>query len=123
MQRLACPKLDLARLGNQDPLGQLAPTLKIVEQFYSKNGVPIEEDKTYDYGNRYTAYARCRRKKADKMRGGVSNRRRSHFDREPRFYADISVRRGEMVYAKWYLELSMRVGDRTRRRRTCLVIL
>lgn len=27
----------------------LAPTLKIAQQFYTKNGVPIEEDKTLDF--------------------------------------------------------------------------
>ena len=31
----------------------LAPTLQTVERFYSKNGVPIDEDKDYDYAHRY----------------------------------------------------------------------
>ena len=31
----------------------LAPTLQTVERFYSKNGVPIDEDKYYDYAHRY----------------------------------------------------------------------
>ena len=30
-----------------------APTLNMVETFYTNNGVPIEEDITWDYGNRY----------------------------------------------------------------------
>ena len=30
-----------------------APTLNMVETFYTNNGVPIDEDITWDYGNRY----------------------------------------------------------------------
>ena len=30
-----------------------APTLNMVETFYTNNGVPIDEDNTWDYGNRY----------------------------------------------------------------------
>ena len=30
-----------------------APTLNMVETFYTNNGVPIDEDLTWDYGNRY----------------------------------------------------------------------
>src|SRR3546814_1840744 len=32
---------------------QLAPTLKMAELFYTENGVPISEDKTWDYADRY----------------------------------------------------------------------
>lgn len=97
MQRLACPKLDPARLGNQDPLGQMAPTLKIVEQFYSKNGVPIEEDKTYDYANRY-ALRTVAPAEGEKMQVGYETAV-LNFDREPRFYADIAF-----DGAKWYMQ-------------------
>lgn len=97
MQRLACPKLDPARLGNQDPLGQLAPTMKIAEQFYSKNGVPIEEDKTYDYANRY-AIRTVSTDDGEKMQVGYQTAG-LHFDREPRFYADIAF-----DGSKWYMQ-------------------
>ena len=41
-------------ISNQDWVpSMLSPTLQTVEKFYSKNGVPIDEDKTYDYANRY----------------------------------------------------------------------
>lgn len=65
----------------------LAPPLKIAEMFYSKNGVPITEDKTWNYDGRYAL------KKA-----GMENKlyiRKDYitaslnFDREPRFYADL----------------------------------
>lgn len=29
-------------------------TMNVVDQFYTENGVPIEEDKTYDYSNRFS---------------------------------------------------------------------
>ena len=32
----------------------LSPTLKMAEMFYSKNGVPIDEDKDFDYEGRYS---------------------------------------------------------------------
>jgi len=64
-----------------------APTLRIVEQFYTKNGVPIEEDK--DWAN-IDPYA---------LRDGDSEHKyyidegretiNLHFDREARFYGSI----------------------------------
>lgn len=58
------------------------------ELFYTNKGVPINEDKTWDYTNRYTIKA-----------GDDANRYyikksyetvKAHFNREPRFYADIA---------------------------------
>ena len=34
--------------------GTFAPTLAVAETFYTKNGVPMDEDKNYDYSKRYT---------------------------------------------------------------------
>jgi hypothetical protein len=96
LQRLACPTLDPARLGNQESLGQLAPPLKIVEQFYSKNGVPINEDKTWDYNNRYTVKA-IPAGNDDQLQEGYMTAS-VNLDREPRFYADISF-----DGAKWFM--------------------
>lgn len=69
--------------------------LSTVEQFYSKNGVPIEEDKTYDYVNRYVI-----------RKGDAANRyyvqegeltAALNFDRESRYYSTLGFDRG-----KWY---------------------
>lgn len=66
----------------------MCPTLQIVESFYSKNGVPIEEDKTYDYSHRYDVgevpeddlyYAKPGYKTMN-----------LNLNREPRFYANIA---------------------------------
>jgi hypothetical protein len=71
------------------------PTLDVAEQFYSNNGIPIDEDKTYDYDNRYEV--------------GVApegheyyiekdfRTAKLHFNREPRFYADLGFDGG-----KWF---------------------
>ena len=68
--------------------GVYAPTLETAEQFYSKNGVPIDEDKEWltsgNYDNRYTTRQVT---SADKynMRTGWTTAV-LHFNREPRFY-------------------------------------
>lgn len=65
----------------------LGATLKMVEMFYSNHGVPITEDKAWDYGGRY-----------DLKSAGASERYyikegyqtvKLNFDREPRFYASL----------------------------------
>lgn len=64
------------------------------ELFYSDNGVPINEDKYFDYTNRYTP------KKAtpgDNEESYIANGQITasmHFHREPRFYADLGFDRG-----------------------------
>lgn len=65
-----------------------APTIKIVEQYYSKNGIPIEEDPTYDFAGRYSV------KKGDPAHryyiGEGEPTASLNFDREYRFYSDIA---------------------------------
>jgi len=66
----------------------MSPPLKIARMFYTENGVPIDEDKTLDFSN------------DTKLRTAVESERfnikegfqtaRLNFDREPRFYADLS---------------------------------
>lgn len=94
IQLFACPQLD-PLVQNTELKGQLAPTFKMAELFYSKNGVPIEEDISYDYANRYkvkTATA------ADTYLQNGYKTAGLHFDREPRFYADIAF-----DGAKWFM--------------------
>lgn len=55
--------------------------------FYTKNGVPIDEDKTWDYNKRYEL-----RVATDEDRYKIKPRYTTvnlHFDREPRFYASL----------------------------------
>ena len=73
----------------------LAPPIKMAELFYSKNGVPIEEDIDFNYTGRYNL-----RKAASEdrlyIREGVESIN-LHFDREPRFYASLAFDGG-----RWY---------------------
>jgi len=65
---------------------QLDPTLAVVERFYSENGVPIDEDNTYDYAGRFNIVNTPN----DPLRFANDYRTiKLHLNREPRFYAYI----------------------------------
>lgn len=86
IQMNACPNLFVAPQFDNGLSGQLAPTLKMAEMFYTKNGVPINEDRTWDYDNRYTLKTVTTQDSA--MVNGYLTVG-LHFNREPRFYADV----------------------------------
>lgn len=67
--------------------GTVAPTLAVAETFYTKNGVPIDEDKDWAYAERYETRQAT---EADKyhIKPGYTTAK-LHFDREPRFYATL----------------------------------
>ncbi|MDR1156273.1 MAG: RagB/SusD family nutrient uptake outer membrane protein [Bacteroidales bacterium] len=85
---------------------EYSPTMKMVESFYSSNGVPINEDKVWAangwYVNRYG------------IRPGVSSGNETyyvkegqqtvylHYNREPRFYAGIGFDQGIYFGAGYY---------------------
>lgn len=48
LQQGCMPLLD-AGMNINTVRGCVAPTLAVVKEFYSKNGVPIDEDKTLDF--------------------------------------------------------------------------
>lgn len=50
VQGIALPMMDVTHPENHVPRGELSPPLKIAEMFYTDHGVPINEDKTWDYG-------------------------------------------------------------------------
>jgi hypothetical protein len=82
--------------------GTLSVPFATVELFYSENGVPIEEDKSWVVENGGEKYAsRFTSKLGDEAhRYYIQNGERSgamNFDREPRFYSTLGFDRG-----KWY---------------------
>ncbi|WP_165500359.1 RagB/SusD family nutrient uptake outer membrane protein [Pedobacter psychroterrae] len=87
LQRLISNWWDPRYLDGVVTRGELSPPLKMAELFYSSNGVPINEDKTYDYTGRYNLRVAGDADKLYIHKGyttvGI------HFDREPRFYADL----------------------------------
>lgn len=79
----------------QEVFQRMSVPLSTVEMFYSKNGVPIEEDKTYDYANRYNL-----RTGDEEHRYYIQKGEKTavlNFDREPRYYSTLGFDRG-----KWY---------------------
>jgi len=89
IQRVSTPGgLDPSRGDNQNTRGTFAPPIKIAEMFYSKNGVPISEDKFYDYSGRFNLRTATENEKYILQPGYTTVG--LHFDREPRFYASLS---------------------------------
>lgn len=73
--------------GNGNFSKNYAPTLKMVETFYSKNGVPIDEDKEWQDVNPYEI-----QKATDNDRAYIQSGFETiklHFNREARFYGSI----------------------------------
>ena len=96
LQNACMPMLD-ASMNINAVRGCMAPTLQVVEEFYTRNGVPIEEDKTLDF----TEINELRTATADErynFQEGYTTAR-IYFDRENRFYADIGFDGG-----KWIME-------------------
>lgn len=66
----------------------LAPTMRMAELFYTKNGVPINEDKTWDYAGRFELRRATPAEKYNIKEGYETVA--LHFDRETRFYASMA---------------------------------
>ena len=78
-----------------DGSGGIAPTLQMVESFYTKNGLPMDKDKTYDYDGRFNIVELPVNYDGNNY-SNVSNGTsiKMHLDREPRFYANIGFHHG-----------------------------
>lgn len=95
----------IVRQSKQPPFAQTnsaAPTLQIVELFYTENGLPIDKDKSFPYDQRYTLqnlpsnfdhnnYADRTNDKTIKL----------HLNREPRFYAWIGFPNGNYEISRY----------------------
>lgn len=74
--------------GNQSTLGKYSPPIKIAEMYYSQNGLPISEDRTYNYADRFKLRVATDEYKYYLQPGYTTVG--LHFDREPRFYASLA---------------------------------
>ncbi|MDR1859623.1 MAG: RagB/SusD family nutrient uptake outer membrane protein [Bacteroidales bacterium] len=86
LQRNAHPRgLDPALVANTGATGNIGVPLKMAEMFYSENGVPITEDTSWDYANRFS----LRESESDDRfyikQGYITAQ--LNFRREPRYYA------------------------------------
>ncbi|MCF0175474.1 MAG: RagB/SusD family nutrient uptake outer membrane protein [Bacteroidales bacterium] len=69
------------------------PTMDIAEQYYSNHGLPIDEDKTYDYAGRFNVVDRP--EGHDSYIGKGERTAYLNCYREPRFYANLGFDRGQ----------------------------
>jgi hypothetical protein len=96
IQQHATPRgLDPAAIINAGTKGNLSVPMRIASLFYSKNGVPIEEDDSWGYNNRFQLRTATATDKFYIRDGYVTAR--FNFDREARFYATLGFDGGT-----WY---------------------
>lgn len=77
---------------NSQVMGCLAPSIKMVEMYYTDHGLPINEDNSWDYAARY----QMGREVSSLYTGVVALDQQVlnlHLRREPRFYAHIAADR------------------------------
>ena len=70
--------------------GTLGTSVRMVNKFYTANGLPIEEDKTWTYGDGYTM-AQERDPFYTKVVPLATDVLALHLKREPRFYATVAA--------------------------------
>lgn len=105
---------------NTGPFGSYAPPLKIAQLFYTKNGLPINQDKTWNYAAKYNLDTATQDDRFYIAPGYVTAR--LNFDREPRFYADLGFDGGTWYGQGQYddsspLHVEGRAGDYSAKRR------
>lgn len=99
--RLILPRVALLpgelnhELYDETNMGVLSPSMKMVEMYYTNNGVPLNQDNdwTEGYGSRYLMGSLT---KPDTYRNVIPLGKKVlnlHLDREPRFYAHIATDR------------------------------
>lgn len=62
--------------------------------FYSNNGLPIDEDKDYDFAGRLNLHRMTRKDGHESYIATGETTINLHLNREPRFYADLGIDRG-----------------------------
>lgn len=93
LQSPCFPRLEQATSSSAS--GKMSVPFSTVDLFYSANGVPIEEDKEYDYAHRFDLRTGDEEHKYYIQKGEQTAA--MNFDREPRFYSTLGFDRG-----KWY---------------------
>ena len=70
----------------------IAPTLRIAELFYTENGLPIDQDLTYDFQNRFNTATVGALQNYQAQYGATTAK--LNLNREPRFYSSLGFDRG-----------------------------
>jgi len=87
VQYVASAQYDPANVGKASQNTVIGPTLKMAQMFYTKNGVPITEDKTLDFSNISALRQVTKAERFNLIENYTTAR--LNFDREPRYYADL----------------------------------
>lgn len=74
-------------------LAEICATMKMAELFYTNNGLPIEQDPNWNYGDRYATREDTGRFHRYYVEQGGETANLNFF-REPRFYANLGFDRG-----------------------------
>lgn len=83
------------------PTNGVGPTLQMVEKFYTKNGLPMEYDKAFDYPNRYQLVDMPVNYDGNNYAAKSNGKNiQMHLNREPRFYAWVGFHNGFVEAAK-----------------------
>lgn len=98
IQRWTMPIIGTGAVSGSGPKGIMAPPIKMAELFYTRNGVPISEDKTWNFAQRFDLKKATTADKFYIKEGEETVK--LHFDREPRFYADMAFDRG-IWFGNW----------------------
>lgn len=70
----------------------VAPTIAMLSRFYTKNGLPIDQDKTFDYADRWEPVEVDEAHKDEAYPGRKTQK--FNLDREPRYYAWVAFQNG-----------------------------
>lgn len=89
MQSMAQPRVNATNATNFSFWGIYGVPLNVVNMFYTKNGVPVTEDKTLDFTTRGTQTRASTAADQYRIQNGYTTAA-INFDREPRFYADLA---------------------------------
>lgn len=110
LQSALTPRSWSPDLTSTSTAGAYGPTLNIVEMFYTDKGLPLDKDKTWNYNERYDLKVGDEPNKRHVKEGYQTIK--LHFNREPRFYANIGfdggIWYGQGKYTdldNWHLEI------------------
>ncbi|GHV65540.1 starch-binding protein [Bacteroidia bacterium] len=91
----------------------IAPTMRMVELFYSNNGVPINEDPSYDFVNRFKFEPASADQQYYMLADGFYKIAKINMNREPRFYANLGFDGGYWLGNGRQLDFNQTPADQT----------
>ena len=90
LAKVCMPRLFIKNIGNST--NNNGVTMNVAEDFYTENGIPINEDPTWNYDHRYEMQVITEDERLNMEVGEKTAK--FNFKREPRFYATLGFDRG-----------------------------